>query len=260
MFNFVVDIGNSNIVFGMYQDDNLIHTWRCETEKSKDHEYYFGNIHKHLKTIGFDLKNISKIAISSVVPELKIIFQKLAETKFGCPFIIVDAYTDLGLSFQVSDPGFVGSDIIVNAYSALQKYKTNCLVCDFGTATTFQLTGSNGLFFGSAILPGVHTSANSLFQNASQLAKIDLTSPANLLGLNTKESILSGILNGNRFMMEGFIRAIKEKYQHLTEIKTIATGGIAGLICKDSEEIDVIDNNLQLDGLNLICDKLEKNA
>ncbi|MCK5347149.1 MAG: type III pantothenate kinase, partial [Candidatus Heimdallarchaeota archaeon] len=106
----------------------------------------------------------------------------------------------------------------------------------------------------------VHTSANSLFRKASQLFKIDFTSPAKQLGTSTEESMLSGIIKGNFFMMEGFVRSIKKKYQHLPEIKTIATGGIAELICRNSQEIDLIDPDLTLDGLNFICDKLDDNV
>ncbi|MBC8384105.1 MAG: type III pantothenate kinase [Candidatus Cloacimonetes bacterium] len=259
-YNFVIDIGNTNIVFGLYEDNNQKYLWRCETEKSQDHKFYYRNILDQAITLGFDLNNIAKIAVSSVVPSLKDTFTKLVKTKFKCPFIFVDAYTNLGLSFPMPDPGFVGSDLIVCAFSALQEHHTNCLICDFGTATTFQLVGSDGFFFGSAIAPGVHTSANGLFQKASQLFKIDLSTPANLLGTSTRDSLLSGIINGNFFMLEGFIRAIKNEYRHLPGILTIATGGIAGLICKNSKEIDLIDPNLMLDGLNLICDKMEDNA
>jgi type III pantothenate kinase len=255
-YNFVIDIGNTNIVFGIYYRNEQKHIWRCESAKTEDHEYYFDKISAETQTIGFDLNNIKLIAVSTVIPLLRETFQKLIKTKFKCPAIFVDAYTKLGLSFPIIDPGFIGSDLIVNAYAALKKYQTNCVVCDLGTATTIQLIGTDGFFFGTAIMPGVHTAANSLFQNASQLFSVEFSTPSELLGTSTTSSVLSGIMNGNLFQLEGFIRAIKKEYKHLSQIKTISTGGLAGLICQDSSEIDVIDPNLTLDGLNLICKEL----
>ena len=258
-YNFVVDIGNSNIVFGVYLNGKQTLVWRCETAAS-GWEFYADNILKHFQANGIKQDDITKIAISSVVPALNEAFEYLITKVFCCPFVFVDAHTDLGLSFPMPDPGFIGSDLIVSSYAAWQKYQTNCLICDFGTATTFHLVSSKGFYFGSAIAPGIITAAGSLFEKAAQLFRIELARPENLLGTSTRDSMLSGLINGHLFMAEGFVRAIKQEYRHLPDILTIATGGIASLICANSQEIDVIDPNLVLDGLALICDQLKDNA
>ena len=254
--NFVIDIGNSNIVLGLYKIDELSSLWRIETVKSESIDSYYHKIQSLFTNDQISIPQISCIALSSVVSELTEIFTNLFERFFDCPHIIVNAYSKLGLSFPVSDPGFIGPDLIVNSYAAWQKYKTNCIICDFGTATTFQLVDVNGFHHGSIIVPGVHISAKALFSQASQLPNVEITEPVNLLGTNTKDSLLSGIVTGNKIMADGFIRKIRLQYQHLGDITTIATGGITELICKNSKEIDIIDNNLQLDGLNLICRKI----
>ena len=201
------------------------------------------------------LPQVKKVAISSVVPELTRIFSHLINKYLKCDVEIVNAYSELGLEFPIEDPGFVGSDLVVNAFSAITKYKTNCIICDFGTATTIQLVGRDGRFFGTIIAPGVITSAKNLFDSTALLSNIQLKKPEHLLGTNTTDALLSGIITGNSFMLDGFIKALKKEYQHLRSIKTIATGGIAELICSNSKEIDIIDKNLTLDGLNLICCK-----
>ena len=153
----------------------------------------------------------------------------------------------------MENPDFIGADLIVDAFIAKEKYKTNCIICDFGTATTIQLVGADGYFYGTVIAPGIKTSADSLFLKTAQLSKIELQTPKSILGTNTKDSLLSGIIYGSIFMIDGIIRQIKKEFNNLENIKVIATGGLAHLVSEDSEEIEIIDENLTLDGLNLIC-------
>jgi len=253
--NMVVDIGNTNIVMGFYINTELQYSWRLNTDKAKTEDEYFGIIKQLADNRNLMLTQITKTAISSVVPEITRIFSHLIKKYLKCEVKIVNAYSKLGLQFPVTDPGFIGSDLIVNAFSAIEKNKTNCIICDFGTATTIQLVGKDGYFFGTVIAPGVITSAKNLFDSTALLANVQLKKPKHLLGTNTTDALLSGIVTGNSIMLDGFIKALRNEYKHLGEIKTIATGGIAELICSNSKEIDVIDKNLTLDGLNLICCK-----
>jgi len=253
--NMVVDIGNTNTVMGFYSETVLQYSWRLNTDKAKTEDEYFSIIKQLADNHKLMLSQITKTAISSVVPEITRIFSHLIKKYFNCDVDIVNAYSKLGLQFSVTDPGFIGSDLVVNAFSAIEKYNTNCIICDFGTATTIQLVGKDGYFFGTVIAPGVITSAKNLFDSTALLANVQLTKPEHLLGTNTTDALLSGIVTGNLMMLEGFIKAIKNEYKHLGEIKTIATGGISELICSDSEEIDVINKNLTLDGLNFFCCK-----
>jgi len=251
--NMVIDIGNSHTVMGFYSQSEYQYSWRLNTEKEKTEDEYFSIIGQLAKDRNLKLHQINKVAISSVVPEITRIFSHLITKYIQCKVIIVNAYSDLGLEFQVDDPGFIGSDLVVNAYAAKEKYKANCIVCDLGTATTIQLIGKDGHFFGTAITPGVITSAKNLFASTALLSNVQLDKPKYLLGTNTTDALLSGIITGNSLMLDGFIRALKKEYEHIGQITSIATGGIAELICKDSNEIDIIDKNLTLDGLNLIC-------
>ncbi len=254
--NFVVDIGNSHIVAGVYHQDELQYSWRFDTKKSKTEDEYFETLKSLALEHSLNFEKFSKIALASVIPDLTDVFMHMFENNFKCPVINVNAYTDLGLSFPMKDPGFIGADLVVNAFSAKEKYKTNCIICDFGTATTIQLVSADGFFYGSIIAPGIFTSATSLFKKTSLLSEVELQQPKNLLGTNTRDSLLSGIIRGNTFMIDEFIRAIKKEYHDLQGIKTIATGGIAELICKNSSEIEIIDKYLTIDGLNLICQRL----
>ncbi len=253
--NMVIDIGNTHIVMGFYSNTEFLYSWRLNTDKAKTEDEYFAIIKQLADERKLLLPQIKKVAISSVVPELTRIFSHLINKYLKCDVEIVNAYSELGLEFPIEDPGFVGSDLVVNAFSAITKYKTNCIICDFGTATTIQLVGKDGRFFGTIIAPGVITSAKNLFDSTALLSNIQLKKPEHLLGTNTTDALLSGIITGNSFMLDGFIKALKKEYQHLRSIKTIATGGIAELICNNSKEIDIIDKNLTLDGLNLICCK-----
>ncbi len=253
--NLVADIGNTHIVIGIYHDDKIIHSFRLKTDKLKTEDEYYNLLLGLLQIHGLNIDNITNFAISSVVPNLSRTFNHLAEKYLKCRVINVTAHLDLGLKYPMEDPGFIGADLVVNAFAAKEIYKVPTIVCDFGTATTIQLVGSDGYFFGTVIAPGVITSASQLFSVASKLSNIQLESPNELLGTNTIDALRAGIISGNRFMLDGFIKEIREKYNYLGEIKAIATGGIAEMICKDSKEIDIVDKTLTLDGLNLICNK-----
>lgn len=255
--NFAIDVGNTHIVLGIYSTKKLKFSWRLSTDKAKTEDEYFSKIHTLFSSVSIGVGQISHAAISSVVPELTRVFTHLFEKFFRqASFEIVNAYSDLELEFPMEDPSFIGSDLIVNAYAAIKKYKTNCIICDFGTATTIQLIGKNGHFFGTVIAPGILTSTKNLFQSASQLSNISLHNPTKILGTTTEDALLSGVLTGNTFMIDGFIKRIKKEYgNELEDFKTIATGGISHLIAEQSTQIDVVDKHLTLDGLNLICEK-----
>ena len=255
MKNIVIDVGNTHIVLGIFQDNLLEYSFRLKTDKLKTEDEYFSIIHTLISQINFDIRKISKFAISSVVPELSTVFSHLAKKYFNLEAIVVDGYMNLGLSFPISDPGFIGPDLIVNAFAAKEKYKTNCIICDFGTATTIQLVGKDGYFYGTVIAPGVITSALNLFASASLLSSVQLKSPKKILGTNTKDALLSGIVTGNTLMIDGIIKRIKKEYNNIGEIIAIATGGIAEMICTNSTEIDKVDKTLTLAGLNYICKK-----
>jgi len=247
----VIDIGNTNLVIGVYDNTKMLTSWRVLVDKNRTEDEYFAVISPLLLSIREDRENIAIAVLSSVVPQLSRTIKKMFDNYFNCRFIVVNSALDLNLKYLVPDPSYIGADLLVNAYSSIKKYQTNTIVCDLGTATTIQLTGKDGTFHGYSIIPGAKSSANLLFGKASQLADVNLEKPSSLLGLNTKEALLSGIVQGHAFILDGFIKKIKEEFK-LGDYKVIATGGIAKLICSCSLEVEIIDDTLILDGLYLI--------
>ncbi len=248
-----IDIGNTNIEIGIYTAEDLVCSWRLASNASKTEDEYFSVISSLALENQIDIKGIDACCISSVVPELSRIFEHLFEKYLKVKIYNVTAYTPLGLKFPMSDPGFIGADLVVNAYSAWTKYRTNCIICDLGTATTIQLVGNDGSFYGTLIAPGVIISSANLFQKASLLTKIQLETPKQTLGTNTRDALLSGIIKGHSLMVDAFIRRIKTEYVHLGDFKVILTGGISHLIGENLEEEAIIDKTLTIDGLYRIC-------
>lgn len=248
----VFDIGNTNIVGGVYEVGVLKCTIRISSDTKKTADEYFAIIETICSKNNINLDQINKIVLSSVVPSLTRSFEHLIQRYFPCPCVIVNGYTKLGLTYNLSDPGFIGADLIVNAFSAWKKYQCPCVICDMGTATTIQLIDEHGHFYGTSILPGVVTGAYNLFEKAALLSNIQLEKPEHLLGTTTRDALLSGIILGHAFLIDRFVKEIKHKYPELKGIKTIATGGISTLISESTKEVDIIDKNLILDGLYLI--------
>lgn len=244
-----IDAGNTNVVFAIYQNNQLIHSFSVETKKHNCYDYYAEIIAEISK---YPIQIICS-AISSVVPEITEQIMHLIEDKFSIKCHYLDHNSSLGLTFDMPDSSHLGSDLVVNAYAAHQKYTENCIICDLGTATTIQLVSSEGVFHGAAILPGIKLSNECLWQKASKLKPIDLEKPESILGKTTKDALLSGILNGHKFVLAGFIAKIKNEYKNLGNFKTIATGGLAKLVCEEMSSIDLTDSHLLLDGLNLFC-------
>lgn len=252
-YNLVVDAGNTNVVFAIYQNEIIIRQTRVETRKQDCRDFYYQIIADFLTGYQSKIKNS---AISSVVPTLtETLVDIISELAARQP-LVVDYNSDLGLTYDMPDSSHLGSDLVVNAFAAKEKYRQNCLICDLGTATTIQLVSGEGVFFGAAIIPGLRTAAESLFQRASKLNPIELEIPKSLLGKTTKDAVLSGIINGHLFILEGFVSRLKNEYFYGGKTITIATGGLAEMVCGKAEFIDVIDKNLLLDGLNSICNKL----
>ena len=251
--NLVFDIGNTHIVGGLYLSEKQFCCWRWHTDKAKTEDEYYLMFKGILQQYNISTDLIQQIALGSVVPNLTRTFEHLFQKYLNSSFYILNAYTDLGLKFPVDNPGFIGADLIINAFAAKEKYKKNCIICDLGTATTIQLVSADGFFHGTVIAPGLLISSRNLFEKASQLATIELKAPKYVLGKNTPDAVCSGIINGNAYMIDGFIQQIRLEHPELTPIYSIATGGMATMIASVSSYIDCVDKNLTLEGLNLFC-------
>jgi type III pantothenate kinase len=258
------DIGNTHILVGVWKNNKLIKFWRLQSAIQKTEDEFYASIKFLLNESNFKIKDISGIVISSVVPTLTKVFKHLVEKYLNLQPLIVSADLNLGITYKIKYPTRIGADLIANAFAAHKKYggktgRKNCIIVDFGTATTIQLISQKGEFLGTAICPGVETSAESLFKKAAQLGQIKLVSPKSIIGNDTNSAMLSGIILGTAFMVDGFIEIIKENYATLNgEFLTIATGGIADLVCKHTKFIDIVNKNLTLEGLILIYNHLTK--
>jgi type III pantothenate kinase len=243
----VIDIGNSNIFGGIYCDSVLIWHFRLMTDTMRTADEYFALL-KSMKTESWNADSISCVGVASVVPIVTRVWQHLTRKYFNLEAVLISGYSELGITYNVSDPGFIGADLIANAYGAWKKYAADCIIIDLGTATTIQVITKFGQFLGAIIAPGIKTASSNLTQKAALLNDVELTQPPTLLGSTTKDALLSGIVTGHAIMLEGFIRALKEKYIDL-KLSVILTGGISDLIEPLIKSIDHVDKTLTLDGI-----------
>ncbi len=246
-----IDIGNTNIVLGIFKNDSMVNHWRIRTERdmtSDELSILVSNLFfpSHLK-----VKDIKDIIISCVVPPLLNPFKEFCILHLNKEPMIVDHKLNTGMAIKYDNPKEVGADRIVNAVAAYQKYKKGLIVVDFGTATTFDYISADGAYEGGAIAPGIIISAEALFQKASKLPRVEIFArPKTVIAKETMNSINSGLVYGYAGLVDGIVDRIKtEKGAALT---VIATGGLAPLIKSESRSIEHIEKFLTLEGLKAI--------
>jgi len=261
----IVDIGNTNIVCAIYSKNEVIWTARLKADKDNTSDEYYvllGSLLQasNIATVNtFGWQDIRYIALGSVVPELTRVWKHLFSKYSQAEVFEIDALSPIGISFRVDNPSFIGADLIANAYAAWQKYKSSSIIIDLGTATTIELISDTGMFEGAVIAPGMKTGADNLFSKAAKLYSIELVPPSALMGLNTTEAMLSGIVYGHSLMLNAFLHKIKEQYSPLAPFKTILTGGMASLVRPYIDGIDIMDKGLTLDGFYLALCKVLQN-
>ncbi|MDH3258321.1 MAG: type III pantothenate kinase [Deltaproteobacteria bacterium] len=254
----VVDIGNTNVVMGVFTDEKLTGHWRIVTDRDKTEDEYGILISQLLSRSGINIGGIDSIVISSVVPPLTFTFEELARKYFGKEPLTVEPGIRTGIKILYDNPREVGADRIANAVGAFAKYGSACIVVDFGTATTFDLISSEGDYIGGVIAPGINISAEALFKQTSKLPRVDISKPISIVGKNTVESIKAGIFYGYVSLVDGIVDKIKREFGK--DLIVIATGGFAKPIAHESDSIDLVDENLTLDGLRIIYVKNKKNT
>ncbi|MDD2228789.1 MAG: type III pantothenate kinase [Candidatus Cloacimonetes bacterium] len=252
----VVDIGNTNIVCAIYQQGSAIWTSRFQTIRERTSDEYYSLLANLLQDI--KLADINFVAFGSVVPELSRIWKHLIAKYMTAEIYDVNGLSPLGFTFKATSPQTIGADLIANAYAAWRKYQQNVIVIDLGTATTIQVISSAGVFEGAIIAPGLKTGASNLFSKAAQLYELELISPPALLGKNTHDAVLSGVVHGHALMLETFITKLKLQYIDYAPMLTILSGGMASLLKPLIASADIIDKNLTLDGFYMAFDKLSQ--
>jgi len=250
---FCVDIGNTNILMGLYQATELITHWRIATDHQRMADEYAMLILSLFERSGQDPASVEGVIVSSVVPPLTGIFEKLSGRYFEQAALVVGETIDAGVKILYHNPAEVGADRVVNAVAAYHHYGAPACVVDFGTATTFDALSVEGDYLGGAIAPGIGIAAEALFQRTAKLPRIDLVRPPAVIGKNTVQSMQSGLLFGYVGLVEGMVDRFRKELG--PEMKVIATGGLAPLIAAETEVIDAVDPWLTLEGLRLIWER-----
>jgi len=250
---FVVDVGNTNIVLGIYREKELLCHWRISTDRQRTSDEYgvlIYNLFQHMKV---DMKQISAVIISSVVPPLIVPLQRMCVRYFGWEPLIVGPGIKTGIRIHYENPREVGADRIVNAIGGFEKYGGPLIIVDFGTATTFCAIAENGDYLGGAIAPGIGISTEALFQRAAKLPRIELVMPKTVICRNTVSSMQAGIILGFVGQVDEVVRRMKQELG--AAAKVIATGGLANLIAQESSTIDVVEPFITLEGLRIVYER-----
>ena len=247
------DIGNSNIVLGVFEGDVLKLTLRIKTDATRTRDEYAINLNSMLKINNINVSDIDGAIISSVVPNLSVPFAGAVEMLIGKPPFIVGPGVKTGLDIRIDNPSQLGCDMVVDAVSAIHSYGAPAIVIDMGTATTFSAIGKKGEYLGAAITPGVRISMNALAQNAAQISQINIDRPKHAIGTNTTDSLKSGIVLGYASMLDGIIERFEKEIG--APCNVIATGGLSSLIIPHCKRKIIHDKDLLIKGLLLLYNK-----
>jgi type III pantothenate kinase len=250
-FLLAIDIGNTNVHFGLWIDGEWVITWRARTVPDKMPDEYAVLLGNFLESSDLTFAAISGVAISSVVPRLTTSFVELVQRYIHVEPLVVTHQTKTGVRIDIDQPAQAGADRIVNSAAVVALYGAPAIVIDFGTATTFDIVSPDGAYRGGAIAPGINISQDALVNNTARLHKVDLLPPPCVIGTNTIHAMQSGIFLGYVAMIEGMVKRFKVA-MHDEHVQVIATGGLAILFNENTDAIDLIAPELTLEGLRVI--------
>lgn len=250
----VIDIGNTNVVIGIYHEDKLISHWRLSSQIARTRDEIWILLAYLFSSNSIQIDQIHGGAISSVVPNLTATFIHVMEDYLKCQPVVVSSDLDLSLKILYDNPSHVGADRICNAVAGIHFFGGPLVILDFGTATTFDVISTRNEYLGGIIAPGIELTASILHQRAARLPKVELQFPAHVIGRNTEASIQSGLMFGTVELINGLISRIEDELG--MAVKTIATGGLAKVVSPYTAKIERIEPYLTLDGMRLIFEQI----
>ena len=251
-----IDMGNTNIVIGCVDEEKVLFEERLATDLSKTELEYVVIFKTVLELYGIEKEKVTGAIISSVVPQLVNIIKSAVYKLIKVDPMVVGPGVKTGLNILMDEPRRVGSDLIVDAVAAINNYGTPLIVIDMGTATTMSVIDRKGNYIGGVIMPGIRVSVDSLVSRTAQLQRISLDAPDKVIGKNTINCMKSGVVYGNASCIDGMIdRLADEMGEALSDIKVIATGGLARVILPECHHNIIQDDELLLKGLKIIYDK-----
>lgn len=253
-----IDLGNTNIVLGIFRDRELLYHWRISTHKWETSDEFGISFRNLLGTEGIPLDRIDGIIIASVVPQLQEALIEMARAHFKInPYVVTSELISkkAGMPILYPNPHEIGADRLVNAVAGYKKYGGPLIIVDFGTATTFCTITERGEYLGGCIAPGINISADALYRYTAKLPRVEIIKPAQVIGKTTIGSIQSGIFYGHAALVDGIVERIQKEAGISAQV--IATGGLSGVIGPETKSIRKIDPWLTLDGLLLIYERLQ---
>ncbi len=246
-----IDIGNTNITFGVYDDaPRLLYHWRIKTEHGRLADEYGIVMLELLRYEGLKFSDIRGVVMASVVPPLTQVFVQMVERFMKQSPLVVEADVKTGVRILYDSPRDVGADRIVDAAAAFKLYGGPACIVDFGTATTFDAVSAKGDYLGGAIAPGLGIAADALFSQTSKLPRVDLVRPPKAIGTNTVHAIQSGLIFGYVGMVEGMVARYRNELG--AAMRVIGTGGLVEIIAKETQVIEIVNPWLTLEGLQMI--------
>lgn len=249
----VIDVGNTNTVFGAYEGETLLRHWRMGTSHQRSPDEYGALLEQFLGHVGRALADVRAAAMASVVPPVEWGLVHALEEYCRVAPLVVGPGIKTGLKIKIDNPREIGADRIVNAVAALERYPGPMIVVDFGTATTFDAIDAEGAYLGGAIAPGINISIEALFQNASKLPRVPFLKPPAVIGRNTVHAMQAGLYHGYAGLVDGIIEAMLLELGG--EVRILATGGLGKVLSPASRHIREVDTLLTLRGLRILHER-----